>query len=206
MPAYRLTTVLQLAALKRARCSSIFEDKGLTGSQARRPALLRWLRSFRARRHADRVEARPAGPRLTRPDNHAGRPPRPRREIPFAYRGGCARKYTPAATVTASSTRRSTRRKVGSRPRTPASQRARSAKITAAKTPSRRAGRTGLPPCDAPEIPPAAARSGQTTSRIETPAGLCAMPDRAASAASRICRERLIPDRGAPAWCGNRET
>jgi fermentation-respiration switch protein FrsA (DUF1100 family) len=38
-------------------------------------------------------------------------------------------------------------------------------------------------PKHAPEIPPAAARSGQTTSRVEALAGLFATPDRAASAA-----------------------
>ena len=33
-------TALQLAALKRARCSHIYEDKGLTGANAKRPALI----------------------------------------------------------------------------------------------------------------------------------------------------------------------
>jgi DNA invertase Pin-like site-specific DNA recombinase len=42
------TTALQLAALKRARCSHIYEDKGLTGATAKRPALLRCLRALRA--------------------------------------------------------------------------------------------------------------------------------------------------------------
>ena len=37
------TTALQLAALKRARCSHIFEDKGVSGATAKRPALLRCL-------------------------------------------------------------------------------------------------------------------------------------------------------------------
>ena len=32
------TTALQLAALKRARCSHIYNDKGLTGAHANRPA------------------------------------------------------------------------------------------------------------------------------------------------------------------------
>jgi DNA invertase Pin-like site-specific DNA recombinase len=41
------TTALQLAALKRARCSHIFEDKGLSGATAKRPALLRCLRTLR---------------------------------------------------------------------------------------------------------------------------------------------------------------
>jgi DNA invertase Pin-like site-specific DNA recombinase len=41
------TTALQLAALKRARCSHIHEDKGLSGATAKRPALLRCLRTLR---------------------------------------------------------------------------------------------------------------------------------------------------------------
>jgi DNA invertase Pin-like site-specific DNA recombinase len=32
------TTALQLAALKRARCSHIYEDQGLTGAHTNRPA------------------------------------------------------------------------------------------------------------------------------------------------------------------------
>jgi DNA invertase Pin-like site-specific DNA recombinase len=42
------TTALQLAALKTARCSHIFEDQGLSGATAKRPALQRCLRSIRA--------------------------------------------------------------------------------------------------------------------------------------------------------------
>jgi DNA invertase Pin-like site-specific DNA recombinase len=42
------TTALQLAALKRARCSHVFEDKGITGVTAKRPALLRCLKTLRA--------------------------------------------------------------------------------------------------------------------------------------------------------------
>jgi DNA invertase Pin-like site-specific DNA recombinase len=42
------TTVLQLAALKRARCSSSFEDKGLSGAGVKRPALSRCLKALRA--------------------------------------------------------------------------------------------------------------------------------------------------------------
>jgi DNA invertase Pin-like site-specific DNA recombinase len=42
------TTALQLAALKRARCAHIYEDKGLTGAHAKRPAPLRCLRGLRA--------------------------------------------------------------------------------------------------------------------------------------------------------------
>jgi len=45
---YDQTTAMQLAALKRARCSHIFEDKGLTGANAKRPALLRCLKQLRA--------------------------------------------------------------------------------------------------------------------------------------------------------------
>jgi DNA invertase Pin-like site-specific DNA recombinase len=42
------TTALQLAALKRARCSHIFEDKGLSGASTKRPGLVRCLRTLRA--------------------------------------------------------------------------------------------------------------------------------------------------------------
>lgn len=42
------TTALQLAALKHARCSHIFEDKGTSGANAKRPALLRCLKQLRA--------------------------------------------------------------------------------------------------------------------------------------------------------------
>lgn len=42
------TTALQLAALKKARCTHIFEDKGLTGATTKRPALARCLRTLRA--------------------------------------------------------------------------------------------------------------------------------------------------------------
>jgi DNA invertase Pin-like site-specific DNA recombinase len=38
----------QLAALKEARCSHIFEDRGLPGTTAKRPALQRCLRTLRA--------------------------------------------------------------------------------------------------------------------------------------------------------------
>src|ERR1035441_9146970 len=41
------TTALQLAALKKVRCSHIFEDKGLTGATTKRPALARCLRTLR---------------------------------------------------------------------------------------------------------------------------------------------------------------
>src|ERR1035438_6350393 len=39
---------LQLAALKRARCSGIFEYKGLSGGSVKRPALSRCLKTLRA--------------------------------------------------------------------------------------------------------------------------------------------------------------
>src|ERR1022692_154459 len=42
------TTALQLAALKRARCSSIFEDKGSSGASVKRPAVSRCLKALRA--------------------------------------------------------------------------------------------------------------------------------------------------------------
>lgn len=42
------TTALQLAALKRAKCSHIFEDKGLSGATTNRPALARCLKTLRA--------------------------------------------------------------------------------------------------------------------------------------------------------------
>jgi DNA invertase Pin-like site-specific DNA recombinase len=41
-------TTLQLAALKRARCSSIFEDKGISGASVKSPALSRCLKTLRA--------------------------------------------------------------------------------------------------------------------------------------------------------------
>jgi DNA invertase Pin-like site-specific DNA recombinase len=42
------TTALQMAALKRAKCSHIFEDKGLSGATTKRPALARCLKNLRA--------------------------------------------------------------------------------------------------------------------------------------------------------------
>jgi DNA invertase Pin-like site-specific DNA recombinase len=42
------TTALQLDALKRARCSHIFEDKGIAGATIKRPALLRCMKTLRA--------------------------------------------------------------------------------------------------------------------------------------------------------------
>ena len=42
------TTAPQLAALQTARCSHIFEDRGISGATAQRPALRRCLRTLRA--------------------------------------------------------------------------------------------------------------------------------------------------------------
>ena len=42
------TTALQLAALKAAKCSHTFEDKGISGATTKRPALARYLKQFRA--------------------------------------------------------------------------------------------------------------------------------------------------------------
>jgi DNA invertase Pin-like site-specific DNA recombinase len=42
------TTALQFAPLKRARCSGIFGDKGLSGARVKRPALSRCLKTLRA--------------------------------------------------------------------------------------------------------------------------------------------------------------
>ena len=41
------TTAPQLAALKRARCARIFEDRGLSASSLKRPALSRCLKTLR---------------------------------------------------------------------------------------------------------------------------------------------------------------
>ena len=41
------TTALQLAALKHARCTHVFEDKAASGSSLTRPALARCLRTLR---------------------------------------------------------------------------------------------------------------------------------------------------------------
>src|SRR5690242_10109191 len=40
------STALQLTALKRAGCSTIFKDEGLSGATAKRPALLRCLKAM----------------------------------------------------------------------------------------------------------------------------------------------------------------
>jgi len=41
-------TALQLAALKRAGCKTVFKDEGISGATAQRPALLRCLKALRA--------------------------------------------------------------------------------------------------------------------------------------------------------------
>ena len=66
---------LQLAALKKAGCQTVFKDEGLSGATT--SALPSPLpEEAGTRRHADCVEARPAGPQPARPDHDAGRPPR----------------------------------------------------------------------------------------------------------------------------------
>ena len=42
------STALQLAALKRAGCKTLFKDEGLSGATTERPALLRCLKAMRA--------------------------------------------------------------------------------------------------------------------------------------------------------------
>ena len=41
-------TALQLAALQRAGCTTIFKDEGLSGATVKRPALTRCLKALRA--------------------------------------------------------------------------------------------------------------------------------------------------------------
>jgi hypothetical protein len=43
------STALQLAALKRAGCRTIFKDEGLSGATTKRPALLRCLKALQDR-------------------------------------------------------------------------------------------------------------------------------------------------------------
>ena len=40
------STALQLAALKRAGCKTLFKDEGLSGATTKRPALLRCLKAL----------------------------------------------------------------------------------------------------------------------------------------------------------------
>ena len=42
------STALQLAALKRAGCKSVFKDEGLSGATTKRPALLRCLKALQS--------------------------------------------------------------------------------------------------------------------------------------------------------------
>jgi DNA invertase Pin-like site-specific DNA recombinase len=42
------TTALQLAALRDAKCSHVFEDKGISGATVKRPALARCMKTLRA--------------------------------------------------------------------------------------------------------------------------------------------------------------
>ena len=58
------TTALQLAALKRARCSHIYENKGLTAAHTIALPLSRCLRALRTGDTLNRAEARPAGSQL----------------------------------------------------------------------------------------------------------------------------------------------
>ena len=68
---------LQLAALKKAGCQTVFKDEGISGATTKRPACS-LPEEARTRRHADSLEARPAWPEPARPDNRARRSP-PRR-------------------------------------------------------------------------------------------------------------------------------
>ena len=42
------SAALQLAALKRAGCKTLFKDEGLSGATTKRPTLLRCLKAMRA--------------------------------------------------------------------------------------------------------------------------------------------------------------
>jgi DNA invertase Pin-like site-specific DNA recombinase len=68
------TPALQLAALQKAGCKTIFKDDGLSGATTRRPALLRCLKKLE---HGDTLtvwKLDRARPQLARPHNHARRP------------------------------------------------------------------------------------------------------------------------------------
>jgi DNA invertase Pin-like site-specific DNA recombinase len=45
------TPALQLAALKKAGCKTIFKDEGLSGATTKRPALLRCLKKLENSQH-----------------------------------------------------------------------------------------------------------------------------------------------------------
>ena len=78
---------LQLAALKKAGCKTIFKDEGLSGATTKRPALLRCLKKLE---HGDTLIVwkldrlgRSLRDLITMLDDLK----RPWREIPFAHRG-----------------------------------------------------------------------------------------------------------------------
>ena len=45
-------TALQLAALKRSGCKTIYKDEGLSGATAKRPALIRCLKALKKATHS----------------------------------------------------------------------------------------------------------------------------------------------------------
>ena len=65
---------MQHAALKKAGCTKIFTDNGLSGRDDQAPCPAPLPQDARTWRQLDGVEARPARPQLARPDNHARRP------------------------------------------------------------------------------------------------------------------------------------
>lgn len=56
-------TAMQLAALKRAGCRTVFTDDGISGATTKRPALLRCLKILQDG-DARCLETRPVGPQL----------------------------------------------------------------------------------------------------------------------------------------------
>ena len=80
------TPALQLAALKKAGCKTVFKDDGISGATTKRPALLRCLKKLE---HGDTLivwKLDRLG-RSLRADNYARRPEKPRGEIPITHRG-----------------------------------------------------------------------------------------------------------------------
>src|SRR5271157_1306338 len=78
---------LQLAALKKAGCQTVFKDEGISGATTKRPALLRCLKKLE---HGDTLivwKLDRLGRSLRDLIPMLRRPPRSWREIPFAYRG-----------------------------------------------------------------------------------------------------------------------
>src|SRR5215831_17604572 len=53
---------LQLAALQKAGCKTVFKDDGLSGATTKRPALLRCLKKLEQKRHTHSLEGGPARP------------------------------------------------------------------------------------------------------------------------------------------------